>query len=570
MRFPDNPFMIYDARKGEVKVLCGQGVAPLDTAAIGWYMRNGIPPRGESTPKNATLPGAMSLFFKALELYGVMSFEQVAQPALGILDRGGQPWYTAAAAMLRKLIATEKSAAGSREQKLQAARDRFYKGDIADALDAWLRANGGFLRKADFAAYQTPVEDPVRYVYKGYTINKCNTWTQGPFLLQSLALLSRADLHTMGLLSADYIHYCTEAMKLAFADRDKFYGDPLFVHVPLDTMLSTAYTNLRFPLIDPRHASTEVRPGDPFHIKALSSPDSIAPWIGGTTTCCVADAYGNLVAATPSANPSYTQCRSLGVTFATRLTSLNTQAGHPNCIRPGKRPRVTLTPTIVTRNGKPVIAISVAGSDMQDQVTMQLLLDFIEFGLMPADAVTRPRFETMRHEDSFIPNPNWRSRMMNGNLEVNTSIDAAVRTTLAARGHTLSTNGGFIAYPTMVYLDGTTGSMYAAGDPAAGRTAGALTQPTKADSGPHARGGRIGVTGGPDGIRIAWDLTQAAPVSIAVHTLQGRLVDTWHFVATAGAHETAPGPRHGAAGCYVVKTRIGNGEVASTCLAIGR
>jgi gamma-glutamyltranspeptidase/glutathione hydrolase len=167
-------FIIYDAKKGEVKTLSGIGCAPLDPKAIEWYYQNGIPDEGGNL-KAAPVPGAMSMFFKALQVYGTMSFEKVVAPSLALLDAGGMDWYPNLAKTLRKLVETEQKTPGTREEKLQAARDRFYKGDIADVLEAFYIENEGFLRKADLAAYQTLIEDPVKVNYRGYTVCKCST-----------------------------------------------------------------------------------------------------------------------------------------------------------------------------------------------------------------------------------------------------------------------------------------------------------------------------------------------------------------------------------------------------------
>jgi len=211
----------------------------------------------------------------------------------------------------------------------------------------------------------------------------------------------------MGRFSTDYIHVVAEAIKLAMADRDEYYGDPAFVDVPLETLLSDAYTEIRRPLISMQLASMEVRSGDPHGMKPLKGSGVFLPGVGGTTTCVVADRWGNVIAATPSANvPQEPRDGGrAGVTYGNRLRSLNTTPGHPNCIKPGKRPRITLTPTLVLKDDHPIMAISVAGGDLQDQVTLSLLLDVIEFDMRPEFAVTAPRFATDHHQDSFDPNP---------------------------------------------------------------------------------------------------------------------------------------------------------------------
>ena len=467
------PFIIYDASKREVKVLCGLGGAPLDPNAIEWFYKNGIPADGSI--KAAPVPGAVSLCLTAIKLYGTMTFEQVVAPSLALLDAGGKDWYKKLAITFRKLVETEQKTPGTRAEKLQAARDRFYKGDIADELVAFYIKNGGFLRKVDLAAHVTRVEDPVKVQYRGYTVCKCDTWTQGPYLCQTLRLLEGFDLKKMGHLSADYIHALTEALKLGFADRDEYYGDPLFVDVPIKALLSDQYTKLRRPLIDMTKSSTEVRPGDPINMKPLKGTGSYLPGPGGTTTCVVTDRWGNMVAATPSGNPPYAICHELGIAHGNRLRSLNTTAGHPNRIEPGKRPRITLTPTIVLKDSKAVIAISVAGGDLQDQTTLNCLLNLLEFGMMPEDAVTAPRFSTGHHEDSFNPNPDRKRTLETlGGLTLNDQIDKEVRVELANRGHKVRTTSEPIAYPVMLYVDPDTGMMHAAGDPRTGRHAAAL------------------------------------------------------------------------------------------------
>ena len=467
------PLIIYNKSKGEVKVLCGLGCAPLDPNAIDWYYKNGIPSDGSI--KAAPVPGAVSLCLTAVKLYGTMTFEQVVAPSLALLDAGGEEWYDALAVTFRKLVETERKTSGTREEKLQAARDRFYKGDIADELEAFYINSGGFLRKADLSAYVTRIEEPVKVQYRGYTVYKCDTWTQGPYLCQTLRLLEGFDLKKMGHLSADYIHTLTEALKLGFADRDEYYGDPRFVDVPMKVLLSDRYTQLRRPLIDMNKASTEVRPGDPINMKALKAPGTYRPGNGGTTTCVVADRWGNLVAATPSGNRPYAVCQELGVAHGNRLRSLNTTVGHPNCIKAGKRPRITLTPTIVMKGNKGVLAISVAGGDLQDQTTLNCLLNHIEFGMMPKDAVTAPRFNTGHHQDSFDPNPDRNKTLGTlGSLRLNDSISESVKNELANRGHTIKTTSRNIANPVMIYIDPDTEMIYAAGDPKARRHAGAL------------------------------------------------------------------------------------------------
>jgi len=506
------PMLIYRADKREVKVLSGLGRAPLDQQAIDWYYAHGIPSKGSM--KAAPVPGAVDLCVTALRLYGTKSFAEAVAPTLALLDAGKLDWHPRLAVTLRKLVEAEQSTAGTRDQKLVAVSDRFYRGDVADELEAWYVATGAFLRKRDLAAHQTLVEDPVVVNYRGYSVYKCGPWTQGPMLCQTLRLLEGFNLKGMGHLSADYIHAVTEALKLGFADRDEYYGDPLFVKVPLKALLSDRYTSIRRPLIDLAHASLERRPGDPQGMQPLKTqsvesresrverpqpgplPSPFSPLssslstihyplstihsstnipVQDTTTCVVADRWGNVVAATPSCNFLTNRPGPSGVNHGNRVRCLNTTPGHPNRVQPGKRPRITLTPTLVLKDGKPLLAISVAGGDLQDQTTLNVLLNHIEFGMSPEKAVTAPRFSTAHHQNSFDPNPDRQAAFMAaGSLEVNRTVGEQVRAELSKRGHKLSTTAGPIAHPVMIYIDPQTGTIHAAGDPTAGRHAAAL------------------------------------------------------------------------------------------------
>ena len=472
------PLIIYDAGKKEVKVLSGLGAAPLDPKAIQWYYKNGIPANGSM--KSALVPGAVDLVVTALKLYGTVSFKQAVQPTLDLLDAEAEPWHADLAVTLRKLVAREAETAGSRREKLTAVRDRFYKGDIADDLEAWYIKSGAFLRKSDLENHRTRVEDPVSVTYRGYTIFKCGPWTQGPYLCQTLKLLEGFKLRKMGHLSASYIHTVVESLKLALADRDEYYGDPRFTRVPLTSLFSDEYTGLRRKLIDPENASILIRPGDPYGpgpLKIEAEPvesNSDIP-VQDTTTCVVADRWGNVVAATPSANLVGNQPGPSGVTQGNRVRSLNTTPGHPNRVQPGKRPRITLTPTLVLKEGKPVLAISVAGGDLQDQTSLNMILNHVEFGMLPEQAVTAPRFNTFHHQDSFDPNPDRAATVTGpGRMRVNKAVSDDVLRELEKRGHKVSTTGGAIAYPVMIYIDHENKMIHAAGDPKAGRHAAAI------------------------------------------------------------------------------------------------
>jgi len=472
------PFMFSDATERRVRVLSGVGRAPLDPAAIAGYYETGIPDQGSY--RAMPVSGAPHLCFTALAAYGTVSFGRAVAPALRLLEQGELEWHPRLAETLRRLVDAEASASGSREEKLLAARTLFYRGEIARELVAWYAEVGSPLTQTDLAAHVTTFEAPVSVDWRGLSVHKCGPWTQGPVLCQALRLLEGYDLRALGHLSPEHVHLVTEAMKLAYADRDLYYADPEFAGVPLGRLLTDDYTLMRRALIDDARASLERRPGDPYAMQPLTTPDvtqanEVTTPISDTTTCVVADRWGNVVAATPSCNLCGNQPdHRTGVVQGNRLRCMNTNPAHPNRLEPGKRPRVTLTPTLVTREGRAVAAISVAGGDVQDQTTLNALLNHVEFDMRPAEAVTAPRFSTDHLENSFSSDPD-RARAFKapGTLQLNLGIPEAVRDELAARGHTVTIAEGFIGMPVMLSI-GADGTIHAAGDPGAGRHAGAL------------------------------------------------------------------------------------------------
>src|SRR5690242_2006739 len=456
------PILVYSADQKSVKLLEGQGEAPRNPKAIAWYMEHGIP---DGDVKAAAVPGTIDAIVTLLKLYGTKSFEEVVQPTLAILDAGGPSWYIDTgsekrietgvnwqadlAVTFRKLVESEKTAKGTRQQKLQAVSDRFYRGDVADALEAWYIEKGGFLRKADLAAHKTPVVDPLKTTYRGYTVYKAGPLTQGPYLSQTLRLLESFDLKKMGFNSADYIHTVIEAEKLALADRDEYYGDPNFVKVPMQQLLSDQYTEMRRKLIDPKEASLELRPGDPYHMKPTKSPTITGPWHGGTTVMCVTDKFGNVIAATPSGLSSTAGVAGrTGIIHGSRLTSLNTFAGTPDVIEPGKRPRITLTPTLLFHDNNPVMAISVAGGDMQDQAAIQVILNYVEFGMSPEDAFKAPRFSTSHFISSF-----GQDRAELGSLSVPKTLPEEMQADLRTLGHVVRIVHGAVGAVGLIAID---------------------------------------------------------------------------------------------------------------------
>jgi gamma-glutamyltranspeptidase/glutathione hydrolase len=456
------PILVYSADQKTVKLLEGQGEAPRDPKAITWYMKHGIP---DGNVKAAAVPGAIDAIVTLLKLYGTKSFEEVVQPTLAILDAGGPSWYIDTgseqridtgvnwqadlAVTFRKLVESERAAQGTRQQKLQAVSDRFYRGDIADALEAWYIEKGGFLRKVDLAAHKTFVVDPLKTMYRGYTVYKAGPLTQGPYLSQTLRLLEGFDLRKMGFNSADYIHTVIEAEKLALADRDEYYGDPNFAKVPMQELLSDKYTKMRRELIDPKKASLELRPGDPYNMKSIKPPTITGPWHGGTTVMCVTDKFGNVIAATPSGLSSTAGVAGhTGIIHGSRLSSLNTFAGTPNVIQSGKRPRITLSPTLLFHDNDPVMAISVAGGDQQDQAAIQVILNYVEFGMSPEEAFKAPRFSTTHFISSF-----GQDRASLGSLSVPNTLPEGVQADLRTRGHVVSASRGGVGWVALIGID---------------------------------------------------------------------------------------------------------------------
>jgi gamma-glutamyltranspeptidase/glutathione hydrolase len=289
-----------------------------------------------------------------------------------------------------------------------------------------------------------------------------------------LQILEGFELSSHASGAPDAIHLQAEALKLAFADRDEFYADPLFQPVPLNLLLAPEYADARRALIDPERASLERIPGDPAAGQARLDPERSTVRIGtdgpslDTTTCIVADAAGNVVAATPS-GWSGVLAGDTGVWLGSRLQSFNTWPNHPNVIEPGKRPRITLTPTLVLKGDKPVIAVSVAGGDAQDQSTLQMLTNLIDFELSPSESVTAPRFNSEHLVGSFgQPAPQL------GLLQIDPRVGVEVLAELEARGHRIERSRAPVgSNPTVLRIDPDTGLLEVAGCPDSRRHAAA-------------------------------------------------------------------------------------------------
>ncbi len=450
----------------------------------------------------ATVPGLFDGLMLALKEHGTMSFAQVVGPALDLCDGFPLPeiyanfismnrkmlelWPASAqffmpggappkrgeifksptlGATLRELVTAEKRAKGKRAAKIQAVRDAFYRGKLAHRLAEFCANNGGLISYSDMSKFHASTDRPRTTTYRGYEIVKPGFWTQGPVMLEALNMLEGYDLKALGHNTPEYLHTVIETVKLAFADRDRYYGDPDFSKIPEETLLSKSYAAERRRLIDLAVASMESRPG------AFGGPLPIAP-SGGTstgahdTTCVnVVDHWGNVFSATPSGAwlPSVI-AGDTGIPLSTRLQSMLLTPGHPNQLAPGKRPRVTLSPTIVLKDGKPLIALSTPGGDNQDQAMLQVLLNLIEFDMSPQEAVEAPRFQSEHFYASFAFH-----EFVPGKVSMESRFPRETVDKLTALGHQVTVKGDWsnTSAPTVILMRG--GVLHGAADPRRGR-----------------------------------------------------------------------------------------------------
>jgi gamma-glutamyltranspeptidase/glutathione hydrolase len=439
----------------------------------------GIIPVAGITP--ALVPGMVESGLVALRDFGTKSFSEAIQPAIELADglaidetRAGsiarsrrflELWPDSKstflpngraplageifrqpnlARTLRSMAAAEKKAlasGASRSAGIDAVRDFFYRGEIAHRIDAFMRANDGLLRYEDMAAFKLQPEEPVSAEYHGYQVYKPGFWSQGPAMVEALNIIEGFDLKSLGYNSAEYIHKITEALKLVYADRDSYYGDPKFNHIPADVLLSKSYASERRKLIG-HSASLDFVPGtingkQPKHptemeIARTKIDDEL---MASDTTCVDAiDKDGIVFSATPSGSwlPSVI-AGDTGIPLTERAQQFILVPGSPNELAGGKRPRVTLSPTIVTEQGKPLLALSTPGGDNQEQSLVQLLLDVVEFQMNAQAAVEAPRFQT-RHLVSSFDNHAWNR----GDLLLDERIPPATASDLASRGHKVS------------------------------------------------------------------------------------------------------------------------------------
>lgn len=498
------PIVFHSADTGKTEVLCGQGTAPAG-ATIAHYRAEGL----EMIPGNGLLatviPGAFDAWMLLLRDHGTMELSEVLAPAIDYAENGhpllprvadtitdlagffAKEWPTSAALFLPggvapsanklfrnpqlaatwKRIIREAESSGTREARIDKARDCFYRGFVAEAIDRFVREtevmdesgrrHRGVITGQDMAGWSASYDAPQTYDYHGYRVHKIRPWGQGPVFLQTLALLKGIDIGGMGPASAEFVHTLTEAMKLAFADREIYYGDPAFVDVPIDDLLSDTYNDERRQLIGDK-ASLELRPGaipgyeDQLRrmMQALSrfsktaDPDaaSTEPTLadmrsarrGDTVHVDAIDRHGNMVAAMPSGGwlQSSPVIPELGFMLNSRAQMYWLEPDLPASLAPGKLPRTTLTPTLVHKGGRPYMVFGSPGGDQQEQWQLQLFLRHVHHGLNLQQAIDTPMSHTAHFPNSFYPR-----QQKPGHLAVEESFGDDVISDLQARGHRL-------------------------------------------------------------------------------------------------------------------------------------
>ena len=507
----DAVILVYDAKAKAVVSINAEGTAPR-LATIEWYQKNlgGKLPQSD-TLLSGTVPGVVDAWYTLLDRWGTMTFAQVLQPAIDTAENGFPIGERMAAAIagsrklkkyptsvkvylpggaaprpgdifrnpdlartLRKLVDAEKENAGrGRHEALKAARDRFYKGDIARTMAKFSEEQGGLFRYEDFASYTDKVETPVSIDYRGYRVYKNASANQGPTELFALNILEGYDLKKLGHNSPDYIHTSIEAVKLALGDREKYLGDMDFIQIPYEGLLSKEYARERRTLIDPEHASLELRPGVPEKFtkttQALNRPVHInlegeADHEGDTSYLAVIDRDRNMVSFEPSLHSGFgtgVVMADLGFIFNCRGDYYSLVAGEANALAPGKRPRSTLQSTLVMKSNQPFMIVGSPGGDDQVFRTIQTLLNIVDFGMNVQEAIEAPRWATRSFPASPFPHT-----MYPGEMSVEQRVPEAVREALIKRGHKLRVGGlwtlGSLA---AIVVDQKTGVLSAGTDP---------------------------------------------------------------------------------------------------------
>ena len=453
----DLPALLWPAG-GEPVVLCAQGPAPRAATIKRYRDELGLSLVPGTGPLSAVVPGAFGGWLALLRDHGTLRLREVLRFAIGYAEDGypaipqiagairnvealfRDEWTTAAdvylpvpelgtlqrnprlAATYRRIVDEAEAQTSDRDGQIAAAHDAWYRGFVADAILAfqeleWMDSSGerhaGLLAADDLKDWAPLYERPLEVDYHGVTVLKAGPWSQAPVFLQQLRLLEGFDLAAMGHASAAYVHTVTECAKLAFADREAWYGDPDFFDVPIETLLSQAYADERRGLVG-QTSSGELRPGSPDGREPrLATPVGdvpLAPGVGeptrgDTVHLDVVDRWGNMIAATPSGGWLWGApvIPELGFCLGTRAQMFWLEEGLPNSLEPGKRPRTTLSPTLVGRDGEPYLALGTPGGDQQDQWTLQVLLGHLHFGLDLQAAIDAPCHHTEAFPSSFYP-----------------------------------------------------------------------------------------------------------------------------------------------------------------------
>jgi gamma-glutamyltranspeptidase/glutathione hydrolase len=469
------PMIIYVAKTREIHCIDGLGVWP-QAMTPDYFQKN----HGGKIPAGvlrSVVPAAPDAWITALERFGTMSFAEVASAAIRFA-RDGFPMYplmsqfisdnlssyerwpsnkkvflpkgrapqpgelfvqTELANTLQYLADVERaSRRRGRNAALRAARDAFYKGDIAATIVKFHKKNGGFMRMEDFADYSIKFEPTVKARFNGVDVHACGPWSQGPVLPMALNILKGIDLKGLGHNSPQYIHLITEALKLAFADRHHHFGDPDFVKVPIKGLLSESYADHRRSLIRSDHAWPEMPPpGDPATLTELPrrwmpQPQSDeAPGPGDTTYVCCVDRHGNAISATPSdGSNNSTIIPGVGILCSGRGTQSWSDPTHPSSVAPGKRPRLTPSPALAFKNGRVHMPFGTPGGDVQPQAMLQVFLNVNVFGMDPQTAIEAPRVANYSYPGSFEPH-----QYFPGRLYLESRIPKATGTALARYGH---------------------------------------------------------------------------------------------------------------------------------------
>jgi len=496
----DVPIILYDRRKRRCEVICGQGPAPAG-ATIAHYRGLGLDLVPGTGLLAAVVPGTFETWMMLLRDYGTLRVSDVLAPAIFYASEGQplveranntiktveqlfrQHWPTSAAVYLpggkvpetgslftnKTMAATysrivrEAESVGDRDQQIERARKAWSQGFVAEAIDRFCRTqevmdtsgtpHRGVLAADDMARWQPHVEVPLTYDYDGYTLCKTGPWGQGPVMLQQLALLKGFDLKGCDPTSADFVHVVVECSKLAYADREKFYGDPDFVDVPMSTLLSDAYNAERRKLITDK-ASLDLRPGSVegfgalVKIKAQDTRAAAAmgageptvgrmgEMVGDTVHFDIVDREGNMVSSTPSGGWLHSSpvVPELGFCLGTRGQMFWLEEGHPASLAPGKRPRTTLSPTMALRDGEPYLGWGTPGGDQQDQWTTQFFLRHVHAKLNLQEAIDAPAWHSEHFPISF-----WPRTARPGVLVVEKRLPAATIKELERRGHIVET-----------------------------------------------------------------------------------------------------------------------------------